>query len=115
MDRRETVAVHFHAPDDISAGRVLEVADTKEIRRVMWMPVHQIRSMYASHKMWVDAVARDMASVGQSFTSQAVSAVAAHPLVSAVVVAACSNRRCARAVCKGFVVRVKRVPFFDYG
>ena len=29
----------------------------------MWMPVHEIRSMYASHKMWVDAVARDMAQV----------------------------------------------------
>ena len=84
----ETVAVHFHATDDIAAGLVLEAADTKEIRRVMWMPVDQIRSMYASHKMWVDAVARDMASVGQSFTSQAVSAVAAHPLVSAVVAAA---------------------------
>ena len=37
--------------------------------------------MYASHKMWVDAVARDMASVDKSFTSQAVSAVAAHPTV----------------------------------
>ena len=54
----------------------------------MWMTVHQIRSMYASHKVWVDAVARDMASVDQTFTSQAVSAVAAHPLVSAVVAAA---------------------------
>ena len=84
----ETVAVHFHAPDDIAAGLVLEVADIKEIRRVMWMPVHQIRSMYASHKMWVDAVARDMASVDKSFMSQAVSAVAAHPLVSAVAAAA---------------------------
>ena len=84
----ETVAVRFHATDDIAAGLVLEVADTKEIRRVMWMTVHQIRSMYASHKVWVDAVARDMASVDQTFTSQAVSAVAAHPLVSAVVAAA---------------------------
>ena len=65
----ETVAVHFHAPDDIAAGLVLEVADTKEIRRVMWMPVHQIRSMYASHKMWLDSVARDMANVDQSFTT----------------------------------------------
>ena len=37
----ETVAVHFHATDDIAAGLVLEVADTKEIRRVMWMPVHE--------------------------------------------------------------------------
>ena len=84
----ETVAVHFHAPNDIAVGLVLEVADTNEIRRVMWMPVHEIQSMYASHKMWVDAVARDMASVDKSFTSQAVSAVAAHPLVSAVVAAA---------------------------
>ena len=53
----ETVAVHLHAPDDIAAGLVLEVADTKEVRRVMWMPVHRSRSMYASHKQWVDAVA----------------------------------------------------------
>ena len=84
----ETVAVHFHAPEDIAAGLVLEVADMKEIRRVMWTPVHQIRSMYASHKQWVDAVARDMANIDASFTSQAASAVAPHALVSAVVAAA---------------------------
>ena len=84
----ETVAVHFHAPDDIAAGLVLEVADTKEIRRVMWTPVHQIRSMYASHKQWVDAVARDMANVDESSTSHPVSAVAAHPLVRAAAAAA---------------------------
>jgi len=65
----ETIALHFHAPNDIAVGLVLEVADTNEIRRVMWMPVHEIQSMYASHKMWVDAVARDMASVDKSFTS----------------------------------------------
>ena len=39
--------------------------------------------------MWVDAVARNMASVdAQSFMAQAVSAVAAHPRVCAVVAAA---------------------------
>ena len=85
----ETVAVHFHAPDDIAAGLVLEVADTKvEVRRVMWMPVHQIRSMYASHKQWVDAVARDMANVDEPSTSHPVSAVAVHPLVRAAPAAA---------------------------
>ena len=60
----ETVAVHFHAPrDEIAAGLVLEVADTKEIRRVMWIPSMKFNpcTQYASHKRWVDAGAREMA------------------------------------------------------
>ena len=67
----------------------------------MWMPVHQIRSMYASHKQWVDAVARDMAIVDESSTSRPVSAVAIHPLVRAAAAAAIAGvlARCASAVC----------------
>ena len=54
----------------------------------MWMPVHQIRSMYASHKQWVDAVARDMANVDEPSTSHPVSVVAVHPHVRAAAAAA---------------------------
>ena len=60
----ETVAVHFHAArDEIAAGLVLEVAYTKEIRRVMWIPSMKFNpcTQYASHKRWVDAGAREMA------------------------------------------------------
>ena len=44
----ETVAVHFHAPDDIAAGPLSS--------RTRWQTP---RRFVASHKMWVDAVARD--------------------------------------------------------
>ena len=104
----ETVAVHFHATDDIAAGLVLEVADTKEIRRVMWMPVHQIRSMYTRPTRcgWTRWRATWQVSANH-LRVQAVSVVAARPLVSAVVAAAIAGEVvccCARAVCKGFVV-----------
>ena len=62
------------------------------------MPVHRIRSMYASHKQWVDAVARDTANVDESSTSQLVSAVAAHILVRAVAAAAIAGA-CLRGIC----------------
>ena len=73
--------------------------------------------MYASHKMWVDAVARDMANIDESFTSQAASAVAPHALVSAVVAAAIAGMLHARVgqmvlKCNDFKTLLSKGPFF---
>lgn len=46
----ETVAVHFHAPDDIASSLDLEVTDKAEVIKVGWHDAAAVvDSMYASH------------------------------------------------------------------
>ena len=106
----ETVAVRFHATDDIAAGLVLEVADTK--RRSVescGCGCPSIRFGPCTRPTrcgWTRWRATWQVSANH-LRVQAVSVVAARPLVSAVVAAAIAGEVvccCARAVCKGFVV-----------
>lgn len=53
----ETVAVHFHAPDDIASSLDLEVTDKDEVIKVGWYDAAAVvDSMYASHGAWLRKV-----------------------------------------------------------
>jgi len=52
----ETVAQHYHAPEEIAKQLQLAVADTEEIDKVAWVPMANVSSMYASHFDWFTVV-----------------------------------------------------------
>ena len=50
----ETTAVHFHAPPDVADALELSVSDVNEVSSVNWYNVDTIKTLYASHKDWLD-------------------------------------------------------------
>ena len=56
----ETIAVHFHATEEIGDDLVLQTSDVTEVRHVAWYVVDGIDTMYASHKAWLEIVVKGM-------------------------------------------------------
>ena len=56
----ETIAVHFHATNEIGDDLVLQTSDHTEVQHVAWYVVDDIDTMYASHKAWLDIVVKGM-------------------------------------------------------
>ena len=56
----ETIAVHFHATNEIGDDLILQTSDHTEVRHVAWYVVDDIDTMYASHKAWLQIVVERM-------------------------------------------------------